>query len=27
LFDFATDIDATQSAEIKIMREMLKEKP
>jgi len=27
LFDFATDIDSTQSAEIKIMREMLKEKP
>jgi uncharacterized protein (DUF305 family) len=27
LFDFATDIDNTQSAEIKIMREMLKEKP
>ena len=27
LFDFATDIENTQSAEIKIMREMLKEKP
>src|ERR1035438_4938908 len=27
LFDFATDIDATQSAEIEIMRGMLKEKP
>ena len=27
LFDFATDIDNTQSAEIKIMQGMLKEKP
>lgn len=27
LYDFATDIDNTQSAEIKIMRDMLKERP
>jgi uncharacterized protein (DUF305 family) len=27
LYDFATDIENTQSAEIKIMREMLKERP
>jgi len=27
LYDFATDVDNTQSAEIKIMRDMLKERP
>ena len=27
LYDFATDVDNTQSAEIKIMQSMLKEKP
>jgi uncharacterized protein (DUF305 family) len=27
LYDFATDVDNTQTAEIKIMKGMLKEKP